>query len=190
MEEEAAPNSIDAANRRKYLVFGAVFLFALVADQATKVWARATLAPRRAPIVVINGFFDLRYSENPGSAFGLFRNLAGGRWLLLAIGVVAMVVVVGLLRRVKPGQLRIAGELGLLAGGALGNIVDRISRGVVTDFVLWKIQSRGLEWPVFNVADAALVVGVIALLLDMKGDPKEPPAGGRAARRSSETRKK
>lgn len=177
------------APRRKYLVFGIVFGLALLADQVTKIWARDELRPRHSPIVVIDGFFDLRYSENPGSAFGLFRNLAGGRWLLLGIGVIAMVVVVGLLKRVKPGQLRIAAELGLLAGGALGNIVDRITRGVVTDFVLWKIQSRGLEWPLFNVADAALVVGVIALLFDMKGEPKEPEAaavsdgGGRKKRK-------
>jgi signal peptidase II len=175
MMEDAAPKPAPSQSR-KYVIFGVVFALALIADQVTKIWARDTLQPRRAPIVVIDGFFDLRYSENPGSAFGLFRNVAGGRWLLLGIGAVAMVVVIGLLRRAKPDQLRVAAELGLLAGGALGNIIDRVSRGVVTDFVLWKIQSRGLEWPVFNVADAALVVGVIALLFDMKGEPKEPEA--------------
>jgi signal peptidase II len=159
---------------RKYWIFLAVFLLSLAADQGTKIWARASLAPRHEPMVVIDGFFDLRYSENPGSAFGLFRGVPGARWLLLGIGVGAMVVVGTLLRKLKPDQMRVAAELGLLAGGALGNIIDRVAKGVVTDFVVWKYHTH--EWPTFNVADAALVVGVLALILDMKSDEKKPPA--------------
>ncbi|MSP60072.1 MAG: signal peptidase II [Myxococcales bacterium] len=171
-EADTAPQAPPATvERKKYLVFAALFTISLAADQVTKIWARSSLKGH-PPITVIEGFFDFRYSENPGSAFGLFRNVAGARWLLLGIGLIAMGVVVSLLRKVKPNQLRLAAELGLLAGGALGNIIDRVASGVVTDFVLWKIHQH--EWPVFNVADAALVVGVIALLFDMKGD-KEPP---------------
>jgi signal peptidase II len=69
-------------------------------------------------------------------------------------------------------------ELGLLAGGALGNIVDRIAFGKVTDFVVWKIGTH--EWPTFNIADAALVVGVIGLLFDMRPDEKSKAAAAAA----------
>jgi signal peptidase II len=174
---DATPDATDATDaraRRKYIVFAAVFVLSLAADQLTKVWARASLAPRLAPTVVIDGWFDLRYSENPGSAFGLFRDLPGARWILLAIGVGAMVVVWSLLRKVKPEHKRVAAELGLLAGGALGNIVDRVARSRVTDFVVWKYH--GHEWPTFNIADAALVVGVVALLIDMKSDKSDKGA--------------
>src|SRR5439155_15593889 len=140
----------------KYVVFGITFALTLIADQVTKIWARASLQPRRQPIVIIDGFFDLRYSENPGSAFGLFRDFEYARFLLLGIGVVALVVIFSFLRRVKPERVRVAAELGLLAGGAVGNIIDRVLYRRVTDFILWKVQTH--EWPVFNVADAALVV--------------------------------
>jgi signal peptidase II len=159
------------AVRKKYLVFAVVALLSLAADQATKVWARASLQPRREPITIIDGFFDLTYSENPGAAFGLFRGFPGGRWLLLAVGIGAMFVVGSLLRKAPADKLRVAAELGLLAGGAVGNLYDRLVRGVVTDFVMWHYHQY--HWPTFNVADAALVVGVLALLLDMK--TIEPP---------------
>jgi signal peptidase II len=183
-DEEPAPKP---ALDRKYLIAGGVFVFALVADQLTKWWARVSLAPRGSR-TVIDGFFDLRYSENPGSAFGLFRGVPGARWILLAIGVVAMYVVFRLLVKLKagPSQLRVAGELGLLAGGALGNIIDRVWHTRVTDFIVWKWHEH--EWPTFNIADAALVVGVIALLFDMKGDDKKDapaPSGARKRKRSA-----
>jgi signal peptidase II len=183
MDAEPASDG-SAQSPRKYYLFAAVFALALAADQLTKWWARAALAPHGSR-TVIDGFFDLRYSENPGSAFGLFRNVPGARWILLAIGIGAMVVVITLLRRLKPGpgQLRVAAELGLLAGGALGNIVDRVWQTRVTDFIVWKWHEH--EWPTFNIADAALVVGVIALLFDMKSDEKkkEAPASARGKRK-------
>jgi signal peptidase II len=164
--------------KKKYWVFAIFFLFALGADQATKIWARASLKPRHEVITVIPNYFDLRYSENEGSAFGLFRGMPGARYLLFAVGIVALVVVISFLRKAGPDQTRVAGELGLLAGGAVGNIIDRVAFGRVTDFILWKIHSH--EWPVFNIADAALVVGVIALLLDGKWGQAAEKAEGKA----------
>ena len=168
------PASDGKANRR-YTIFGVVFALSLAADQLTKWWARTSLAPHGTR-TVIDGFFDFRYSENPAAAFGLFRGVPGARWILLVIGVGAMAVVLTLLKRLKPGkgQLRVAGELGLLAGGALGNIIDRVWQTRVTDFIVWKWHEH--EWPTFNIADAALVVGVIALLFDMKSDDKKGEA--------------
>src|SRR5579883_274498 len=155
-------------NSRKYVVFSVVFLVSLIADQATKWWARASLAPLYRPIVVIQGYFDLQYSENTGAAFGLFRGLSHGREMLFVVGTIALVVIITFLRRVRPDRLRIAAELGLIAGGAVGNILDRVLYGKVSDFIVWKYH--GHVWPTFNIADAALVVGVIALLLDAKAD--------------------
>lgn len=167
------------SHTKKYVVFAILLLISLAADQASKVWARGSLRPRHAPIVVVDGYFDLRYSENPGSAFGLFRGVPGARYLLLVVGVVAMGVVVSLLRKTPANKLRIAAELGLLAGGALGNIADRVARGVVTDFVVWKFKTY--EWPTFNIADAALVVGILAFMLEYKEPPKPSSAPGPAS---------
>lgn len=160
---------------RKYLTFGFVFFLALLADHLTKVWARASLSkvPR---IVVVDGFFDFRYSENPGSAFGFLREFEYAPYVFFAVGLVALFVIGTYLRRLGDGKLRIAAELGLLAGGAVGNIVDRIRFGRVTDFVLWKIHSH--EWPIFNVADAALLVGVVALIIDTRGEDRRLLATG------------
>jgi signal peptidase II len=173
--------------KKKYTVFGVLFVLSLAADQVTKIWARQSLKPRLDSITVIPNYFDFRYSENPGSAFGLFRDMPGARYLLFAIGIVALGVVLSFLRRIKPDQLRVAGELGLLAGGALGNIIDRVRFGRVTDFILWHVHSH--EWPVFNVADAALVVGVIALLFDLREEKPEVPAESESGQATSKRRR-
>jgi signal peptidase II len=119
-------------------------------------------------VTVIPNFFELRYSENPGSAFGMFRNVPGARYLLFVVGIVALVVVATYLRKAADNAWRIGAELGLLAGGALGNVIDRAMFGRVTDFIVWRVGAH--EWPTFNIADAVLVVGVAALFLDMKPD--------------------
>lgn len=155
--------------KKKYAWFTGLFLFALIFDQGTKMWARATLKPGHRIVTVIEGLWDFRYSENQGSAFGLFHSVPAMRWVLLAIGLVAIGIIYTFLRRVRADRPRLAAEIGLLAGGAFGNIFDRIFHdGRVSDFIVWKL--RGHEWPTFNVADAALVVGIIALFFDAKSD--------------------
>jgi signal peptidase II len=159
----------------KHKAFFLALLLSLVFDQGTKVWARHTLRPMYpSTIEVVPGYFEFRYSENRGSAFGLFRDLPGSRYFLLVVGIGALFLIRHYLKKTRNDQLRVGAELGLLAGGALGNIIDRIAFNRVTDFIVWKIQSR--EWPTFNVADAALVVGIIGLLFDMKPDEKTAPA--------------
>jgi signal peptidase II len=159
----------------KYKAFVIALLLALGLDQGSKVWARHELKPKYPDAVtVVPGFFDLRYSENPGAAFGIFRGVPGGRYLLFVVGIVALGFIITYLRRAEPAALRLGAELGLLAGGALGNIIDRVTFGRVTDFVVWKIGTH--EWPTFNIADAALVVGVIGLLFDMRPEEKRAAA--------------
>jgi signal peptidase II len=160
----------------KYKSFLVAFILSLGADQGSKMWARAVLKPKYPDVIsVISGYFDLRYSENPGSAFGLFRGIPGARYLLFLVGIIALFVVWGYLKKAAPEARRLSAELGLLAGGALGNIVDRVFFGKVTDFIVWKVGTH--EWPTFNIADAALVVGVLGLLFDLreKDDSEEVP---------------
>ena len=172
--------------KAKYLTFILLFLLSFGADQGSKNWARRTLKPEgyphamTVPKVVVKNFFDFRYSENPGSAFGFFRDMEGAKHLLFGVGVICLFII-GLWLVKVPGQAPWLGaKLGLLAGGAVGNMVDRIQFSKVTDFIVWKIttSTRVHEWPTFNVADAALVIGVALILIDRPRDamPPEPVA--------------
>lgn len=156
---------------RKYLLFSVLAAISIALDQWTKVLAREHLKPlpRGHVRTVIEGFFDLRYSENSGIAFGMLQTMPGGRVLLTLVAIVAFVLVVHYLRKTEPGQVRLHVALGLVGGGAIGNLIDRIAFGRVTDFIVW--HYKGHEWPAFNIADAALVVGVGLMALDMFRSP-------------------
>jgi signal peptidase II len=149
------------------LLFGGAAVLSLFLDQWTKVLARTHLRPLGpwANKTVIANYFDLRYSENTGVAFGMGQGLPAGRILLTLVAVAALWLVGYYLRRSGPRQFRLHLALGLVAGGALGNVIDRIAFGRVTDFIVWHVGRH--EWPAFNVADAALVVGVVLMALDM-----------------------
>jgi signal peptidase II len=142
-------------------VFYLVAAGALGLDQLSKAVARSALEPGRV-VPIIPGFFSLRLSQNPGAAFG-----ALGLWppLLVLIGLVAVVAILGL-RAQSSRSLLLAGALGLLLGGAVGNLTDRILFGSVTDFLDFGLSAAGrvLRWPTFNFADIALTVGIVLLL--------------------------
>ena len=169
--------------RRKYFIFGALATLTIALDQWTKVLARQELRPLPPGRVkvVIDGFFNLRYSENTGVAFGMLQTLPGGRIILTIIALAALALVIYYLRRTDDDQTRLQVTLGLVGGGAIGNLVDRIAHGGVTDFLVFDLGFWPFNpWPAFNIADAALVVGVGLLALDMgrqqKADPEAPPA--------------
>lgn len=163
---------------RRWKLFTIIGLLSLIADQVTKIWAR-TLPTFTTPdgrtfgktVEVIPNFWDWRLSHNPGSAFGLFGETDGSRIFLSIIGILAVVAIFWMVKKAREDQTRLAVALGLVAGGAIGNLVDRILYGVVTDFVVWKYYEH--EWPTFNVADVTLVVGVALLFLDLGKDAKE-----------------
>jgi len=171
---------------RKYVLFSVLAAVTVALDQWTKILARAELRPLGPgrTRTVIEGFFDLRYSENSGVAFGLLQTMPGGRIVLTAVAVAAFVLVLHYLRKTEDSQVRLHVALGLVGGGAIGNLIDRIAYGRVTDFIVW--HYRGTEWPAFNIADAALVVGVGLMAIDMfrsgKASEKDKEtAGGRAS---------
>jgi signal peptidase II len=163
---DKAPTKYTA--KRKYTLFAVFALVSVIFDQWTKVWARRELRPRGSynPKVVIEGYFDMRYAENPGVAFSMFQDMPGGRVVLTLLAVAAFVLVLFYLRNkttLKDTRLHVA--LGLVGGGAVGNLIDRMLYGKVTDFIVWKVGKS--EWPAFNIADAALCIGVGLMVLDM-----------------------
>lgn len=161
--------------KAKYLFFALLFVISFGLDQGTKIWARQSLKPRgyNGAITVVNGYFDLRYSENPGSAFGMFRGMPAARYFLFGVGVICLGIVGAWLYKLPGRTPWMGAKLGMLAGGAVGNVVDRLLYGKVTDFIVWKVTTKGgvHEWPTFNIADAALVIGVALLILDWPRDP-------------------
>jgi signal peptidase II len=123
---------------------------------------------------VIENYWDWRLSMNPGSAFGLFSSQGGARVFLSIVGIVAVGGMIYMLYKSRPDQKVLHWALALVAGGAVGNLIDRIYFGVVTDFILWRYHSK--EWPVFNIADVVLVVGVGLMFIDIQKEGKREKA--------------
>jgi signal peptidase II len=146
----------------RYRLFGIVAAIALAADQLSKLWARAALPVDQRgngiPITVIEGYWDWVLEYNTGSAFSLISGGSAARIILAIIAAVALGVIGYLVRSARDDQRGLVLALGLMAGGAVGNLIDRIALGRVTDFVLWHVGD--VYWPVFNVADVCLVVAV------------------------------
>jgi signal peptidase II len=143
----------------------------LAADQASKWWILEGLRLPDLGRVDLLPVLSLTFVQNQGVTFGLFK--AGGGWgpLLLAAVAVAIVAALGLWLRRAESRL-VAVSLGAIAGGAVGNIADRVRFGWVVDFI--HLHVGGWSWYVFNVADAAIVCGVAALVLDgLRGRPAD-----------------
>ena len=163
--------------RRGTALLALVTAVVLALDLATKVWVVAELEGRRT-IELLGGQLLVRVSRNPGAAFSFAE---GATVVFTAIAVTVVVVILRVSRRL--GSRGWAVSLGLLLGGASGNLVDRLfrspgpARGAVVDFIDFQV------WPSFNVADSAIVTGgVLAVLLSVKGieiDGSRAP--GRAA---------
>lgn len=145
-------------------------LAVLILDVLAKYLALQRLLPGR-PVPVIDGFFSLTLVMNPGLAFGMLADTpAGWRWLvaLLSIGALAVLAAVGV--RMLPAGGRLTPlALGLIFGGAVGNLIDRARFGAVVDFL--DFYWRGYHWPAFNVADSAISIGVALLALRMLAAP-------------------
>ncbi|ATB44818.1 signal peptidase II [Corallococcus macrosporus] len=129
------------------------------------------------PYRFIEDYWHFRYVENPGAAWGIFGDLPEGarRAFFLVVSLVAMGFIVAMYRRTPVEQRLSRVSLALVAGGALGNFVDRLLRGYVIDFIDWHWRNQpGMRWPTFNVADVAISVGVVLMLLDSLRTPKGP----------------
>lgn len=138
----------------------------VVLDRATKLVVAKDIS-LHGGIQVIPGFFRITHVENTGAAFGLFAD-SPGQWkvaMLVLFSVVALVVVFGLLWKSKHTMTTTGIGLALILGGAIGNLWDRLISGRVVDFLLFYIGHY--QWPAFNVADSAIVVGAGLLVIEI-----------------------
>src|ERR1700686_3712927 len=142
-------------------------------------WSKHVVAQRSSlysHIQIIPGFFRLTHTENTGAAFSLFAD-STGPWktmLLIGFSVIALAVVSYLLWKNNHAHIVTGIGLSLIMGGAVGNLWDRVARGRVIDFLLFYVKRY--QWPVFNLADSAIVVGAGLLVLEIlfaKSRPKE-----------------
>ncbi len=158
------------AERTGLILLLAVVLLALLLDQLSKAWIRGNLAPGDV-IPVWPGVMHLSHVWNYGAAWGM---LSGQRLVLVGFSILVLVGAASMaLDFVRRGRLATVG-LGLIVGGAIGNLIDRVLQGYVTDMI---DMDTGWQWlrnfPVFNVADSALTVGVCLLLIHFVFDKSE-----------------
>jgi signal peptidase II len=152
----------------------AIAVVVVVLDQIVKQIALDRLS-LGVPVDVVHGLIALTLVKNPGLAFGLLSGIPPGwRWLVGLLSLLALIVLLRVALRILPsgGWLEQA-AIGLIFGGAVGNLIDRMRFGVVVDFV--DVYFRGWHWPAFNVADSAITVGVAMLALGLLTD-KSPAA--------------
>jgi signal peptidase II len=154
----------------------AIMLVALIADQLCKWWMIYVYKIGERGKVALTPFFDLIMVWNEGISYGLFpQGSAAGRAVLIGIAVVAVLALIVWLARAERGLA--AASIGLIAGGAVGNAIDRTIYGAVADF--FSLHAFGYYWYIFNIADVAIVAGVAGLLYDTlitghKMVPKSP----------------
>lgn len=142
--------------RRGPAVTAAIAATVVAVDQAAKYAVRTYLSPPGRSVPVIGDLVRLTFVRNTGAAFGM---LPGGRIAFIVVSVAAVCVIGGYLVRRRPQHPWLIWALGLVAGGAVGNLIDRAYFGWVTDFIQWP-----LNFPVFNIADSCVLVGVAMLV--------------------------
>ncbi len=145
-------------NRRRDLVFTAIALLVVAADQLSKWWIVSNLA--LGETLVDYGFFRIIRVQNTGAAFGIFQGHPLVFTIIDFVGIAVFLFMVLFMSRRWPflDRMWVRSGIGLVLGGTVGNLVDRLRVGHVTDFLDVKI------WPTFNVADSAITVGVIILI--------------------------
>jgi len=156
-----APSLSHTATRKDLNWILGIAFFVLLFDYATKIWAVGRLKDQ-PPLDIIPGVFRFAYGENTGIAFGMLTNQGG---LLLFLSPIAFVVLLVILYKMFAQNAMDAWFrliFGLLIGGALGNITNRLYCGYVVDFIDVFIGSY--NWPTFNIADSALTVGEVILI--------------------------
>ncbi len=145
-----------------FAIAGVVFL----SDRLSKLVIETRVAPWDT-VVVIPGFFNIIHTRNPGAAFSLLATADPG-WrsaVLLSLSIAAVILVSILLWRTTPAEGLLRAGLALILGGALGNLYDRLLFGHVTDFLEFYLGR--FRWPAFNVADSAITIGALLVMLEL-----------------------
>ncbi len=151
----------------KLRIFSVALAVSLALDQATKIWIVQSLGYADR-ITVVENFFYITHVRNPGAAFGLLASSPEPFRLtfFIVVTLIAIALIISFYRRLAPGDRLSALALGLILGGAAGNLIDRVVYTEVIDFLHFRLWS-GYSWPDFNFADSFIVVGVGLLVLEL-----------------------
>ena len=141
-------------NQKNIFIFSIALLIALL-DQITKFLIKSNFQLNQS-ISIINNILHLTYITNTGSAFGLFK---GFNIFFILFSIVVIIIVFYYLKRIKNNEKILQFSAGLLLGGTIGNLIDRLFYGAVIDFIDFRI------WPVFNTADSAVTISVVFLII-------------------------
>ena len=150
--------------RHKYLWAGSIIGTVVALDQFTKYLVEKHLRMYEV-VPVIRGFFNLTRVRNKGAAFSLLSTAPDGfrSVFFISVSLAAIAVIAMMIRKAKDRMLVVS--FSFIAGGAVGNLIDRMRFGEVVDFIQWYVKSW--YWPSFNVADSAITAGVALLVIDM-----------------------
>lgn len=161
LSSPAAPSSQPRARIGRWVI-PLVAVVVVTLDQLTKAWVLGFLPENTAwaPIPSLARFFTIVHVTNTGAAFGIFKDRS---FLFVLIAIVVSIAIIAYSRYLPHGRFWVRFSLGLQLGGAVGNLIDRVRFGHVTDFI--NVGIDDLRWPAFNIADSAIVVGVILLAL-------------------------
>ena len=176
---KAPAAALDAGPRQtpaKIGLFAGVAVGMTALDQITKVWVRDNLAERSDRIVVIDDFLNIVHAENPGAAFGFLNDSPYRMWVFAAFTVIALVVLFRMFLELPDDDRFQNIALGMIVSGAIGNAIDRVLYQSVTDMVDMYVAGESLgpwvrerfgttHWPTYNVADVAIVLGLIMFLV-------------------------
>jgi signal peptidase II len=163
-----APEPSGSRLAPKLVALSLTFVGAFSIDQATKAWVASSLPFEAAPKPVIDGFFYLSHMRNAGTAFGYFEDVPVEvrRIGFSIVAALAAWVVVLFYRNLAPGDRLNGVALGCIVGGGLGNLVDRLGRGEVIDFMRFEVLGPW-SFPDFNFADIFIMTGVVMLMIEL-----------------------
>jgi len=147
--------------RRQSFIFLAIAFFVVAIDQLSKLWIRSNLPPGAS--LPREGFLRLTHVQNTGSVFGIF---ASQTFLLTVIAIIGILFILFFYFRFSPPTTLSTISIGLVFGGAVGNLIDRLRFGYVTDFIDVRVW-RDFHWAIFNFADSSMTVGVFILIISL-----------------------
>jgi signal peptidase II len=180
---KSAPSIVPAGPRPSFVFLAVVSILVLVSDLGSKWWAVKTLEKdgfRLPAKEIIKGRLAFVLARNPGGAWGMFHDQPEKvrKPFFVLVSVIAVIVIVGMYRKLDIKQHALKWGLPLVLGGALGNLVDRVRYGQVIDFidvVYWTNKlGEPRHWPTFNVADIAICIGVLLMAVDFLFPHKRP----------------
>lgn len=160
----------------RWSLFSLIVVLGLVADQASKLYIHGSMSLYQS-IPVLDGLFNITYLRNKGAAFSFLANASWRIPFFITVTLVAAVVILVALRKLREDQRLLQVGLAMIFSGAIGNLIDRVRLGEVIDFldVYWK----NYHWPAFNVADSLICVGVALVAFDMLREERRQLRQGR-----------